>query len=103
MTCNTSGVEAIGFRVLVKADAVQGVTTGGVHLPDDYRAKEAYAQARGVLISKGANCFDEITDAPAIGDRVVFPKFEGTEVLGSDGEVYRLIEDRFIIGKEVSA
>ena len=103
MTCNCSGVQAIGFRVLVKPDAVQQTTVGGVILPDDYRSKEAFAQARGILVSKGANCFDEISDAPEIGDRVVFPKFEGTEVMGEDGDVYRLIEDRFIIGREVSA
>lgn len=103
MTSNNSGVRAIGFRVLIKPDEVQEKTSGGIVLPDEYRSKEGYAQARGVVVSKGANSFDEISDAPEVGDRVVFPKFEGTEVMGGDGKVYRLIEDRFIIGIEEQA
>lgn len=100
MTSNNSGVTAIGFRVLIKPDEIQEKTSGGLVLPDEYRSKEGYAQARGVLVSKGQNSFDEISDAPKLGDRVIFPKYEGTEVMGADGKVYRLIEDRFIIGVE---
>jgi chaperonin GroES len=98
---NNSGVAAIGFRVLVCPDEVEEKTKGGLMLPDEYRSKEAYAQARGVVVSVGANAFDEISDAPSAGTRVIFPKFEGTEVIGADGKIYRLIEDRFIIGVEV--
>lgn len=100
MTSNNSGVTAIGFRVLIKADEIQEKTAGGLHLPDDYRAKEGFAQARGEVVSIGANAFDEISDAPKVGERVIFPKYEGTEVMGADGKIYRLIEDRCIIGVE---
>ena len=89
--------QPIGWRVLIKVDPVKETTAGGVHLPDDYRQKEGFAKSTGTILAMGDHAFEEYRDAPQPGDRVVFPRYEGTEL--EEGDLLRLIEDKYIICK----
>jgi len=100
---NTSGVNAIDLRVIVKPDvAVKKI--GSIHLPDQEVDKLKFAGTKGTLISVGENAFREASSnpsfvRPAPGDRVMFSLYGGTKFKGDDGEEYLLMNDEDIQGR----
>lgn len=82
--------------MLIKLDAVEEKTKGGIYLPEDLRERETLAQASGRLIATGplAFVYDVANGTiPKIGDRVAFPKYSGLKQTGRDGGEYRLLKD----------
>jgi co-chaperonin GroES (HSP10) len=101
---NTSGlVNMLEFRVLILPDAVQNITAGGVHIPEQSKAAEVRAVTRGVVVALSPGAFDyykfENDYAPKIGDRVLFGKHVGLEVEGKDRQKYRIVSDKDVISK----
>lgn len=93
---NNSGINPLEYYVLIKLDAVEEKTKGGIYLPDDLRERETQAQASGCLIAVGplAFIYDVENDTiPRIGQRVAFPKYSGLKQIGKDGAEYRLLKD----------
>ena len=102
---NPSGINPVEYNVLVKPKAVEDKTAGGLYLPDDTKEREQYGQMEGdlVAVSPAAFTFNyegwpDLSPLPKAGDRVVFSKYQATEIKGADGEKYWLMKDKAIAG-----
>lgn len=90
-------IKPIGFSVLIKPDAVEEVSQGGIILNPGKR--EEAVVVKGTLVAKGGGAWsDKPADSyPEVGDRVVYAKYAGTEIEDPEsGEKYRLIVDEDI-------
>jgi chaperonin GroES len=102
---NTSGINPLGYNVLVKPEVVEKKTKGGLYMPDPVVEKEEYARMKGVLVAASPMAFtfgDWPADAdhmkPRVGDRVLFARYNATEITGEDDEKYWLMKDESIAG-----
>ena len=93
-----TGIRPVEYKVLIKPDAVEEKTAGGIYLPHQAQEKEKYAKAEGVIVAVGAIAFTDPDwlDRPKVGDRVLYDKYAGAMVKGADGADYRLINDKEI-------
>jgi chaperonin GroES len=66
-------VRPLGSRVLVRVEQEENVTSSGLYVPDTAREKPQ----RGVVVAVGD---DSDVIKVAAGDRILFPKFTGTEI-----------------------
>lgn len=93
---NTSGIQPVDMRVLVKPDPVEETTKGGIILADTTKEREKYAGTKATLIAAGDNAFkDWGPDArkPKPGDRVHFAQYTGARIKGVDGDEYVILND----------
>jgi len=102
---NSSGFTPVEYNVLVKPKAVEEKTAGGIIIPDSLKEREEFGRIEGdlVAVSPAAFTFNyegwpEGAEVPKVGDRVVFSKYQATEITGTDGEKYWLMKDRSIAG-----
>ena len=100
---NPSGIAPTEFKVLIKPEKIADRTAGGVWKPQDLREKEQAAATQGEIIAISPLAFTYAdwpvtTSPPKVGDRVAFARYAGMTVKGSDGEEYRLVNDRDIAG-----
>lgn len=103
MAENKSGFLPTEFNVVVLPDDVEEKTTGGVFLPDSTKEKESFGRTDGVLVAVSPLAFTyevwpEGARIPAVGDRVMFSKYNATEFKGRDGRKYWLMKDKSIAG-----
>src|SRR3990167_1921552 len=108
MSNNPSGVSPTEFKVLVRPDKVDEKTAGGIWKPQDLREKEQAATTAGEIIAVSPLAFTYAdwpvtTSPPQIGDRVAFARYAGMSIKGTDGEEYRLVNDKDIAGIYVGA
>lgn len=86
--------------MLIKLDAVEEKTKGGIYLPEPAREREEQGGMTGRLIAAGPLAFHYEVDNPTIpqlGARVAFPRYSGIEQEGKDGGKYRLLKDGDLI------
>lgn len=100
---NTSGVEPLDMRVLVKPDPTEKRTAGGIILPDQNVEQKEWAQIKGTLVAVGVNAWSEAKATrgfvpPEPGARILFSKYGGVAIDGDDGEKYRIMNDEDITG-----
>ena len=93
---NESGIQPVEYKVLIKPEVVEGKTAGGLFLPEQTQDKEKMAQVKGVLVAVGGNAFEDWNGKPEIGDTVYYAKYAGYVIKGSDGQEYRLANDKDI-------
>ncbi|MHB8960223.1 MAG: GroES family chaperonin [Candidatus Limnocylindrales bacterium] len=72
-------VQPLGSRVLVRVMVQESVTASGLYVPDT--AKEKPQRGEG-----GAGGADAELIKVAVGDRVLFPKYTGTEIRVADAD-----------------
>ena len=77
-------VQPLGSRVLVRVMPDESITKSGIYLPDTAKDKPQ----RGEVVAIGD---DSGTIKVAVGDRVLFPKFSGTEIR-LDGADHLILE-----------
>ncbi len=77
-------IQPLGSRVLVKVLVEDSTTKSGLFVPDTAKEKPQ----RGEVVAIGD---DTETIKVAVGDRVLYPKYTGTE-FRLDGEDHLLIE-----------
>lgn len=88
-------------RVRVRMVKTEGMTKGGIALPDGYANKEKMACDAGVVIDVGPDAYAEYADKRIVpGAVVLFAKYAGAIVPGS-GETERIINDTDIYGVSV--
>lgn len=103
MSDNTSNINPTGYMVLVKVDAVETKTAGGIFLPQQHIDREQTSCQVGVLVAKGPCAgthldWPEGYEFPSVGARVVTRKFANQyDLKGDDGSEYRLCEDKDIL------
>lgn len=100
---NNSGIRPLEYNVLVLPQEVDEKTKGGVFLPSDAREKEQHGQMEGVIVAMSPLAFnyDKYPPGypmPKVGDRVVFPRYQATEITGRDHGKYWLMKDKAIAG-----
>jgi len=78
-------LQPINGRILVKPIEVEEKTSGGIYLPDT--AKEKLHQGEVIAVAEDA------TEEVAVGDRIIYKEFSGTEVKFDEEEYILLIED----------
>jgi chaperonin GroES len=100
---NKSGINPMEYNCLVKPIAVEVKTKGGLFLAESTVEKEEFGRMEGHLVAASPMAFtfeDWPDDAvgPQIGDRVLFSRYQATEVTGSDGAKYWMLKDKAIMG-----
>ena len=78
-------LQPINGRILVKPIEAEEKTSGGIYLPDT--AKEKLHQGEVIAVAEDA------TEEVAVGDRIIYKEFSGTEVKFDEEEYILLIED----------
>lgn len=116
---NTSGMEPCGNKVLVKPDALEEFTDGGILLPDQVKDRHELSACYGYVVAVGPDCFKHTTSITErlidgawkevekitigysgyfaqAGDRIAFAPHSGASSTGEDGETYWIIHDEDI-------
>jgi len=89
-------IRPLGDRVLVEPVEVKDVTKGGIIIPDS--AKEKPMEGKVIAIGKKRD--DDGKDIPfdvKAGDKVLLPKYGGTEVKIND-KTYQLVREEDLLG-----
>jgi len=96
VTAIATKIRPLGDRVVVKI-VKDEKTAGGIYLPDTAQEKpqtgEILAVGPGKILDNGSRLAVDV----AVGDRILFAKYSGTEVK-LDGETYLLIAEKDILG-----
>jgi chaperonin GroES len=92
-------IQPLGDRIVVKVvEVVEEKTKSGLYVPDT--AKEKPQEADVLAVGPGALTDDgkRLPIDVAVGDKVIFSKYAGTEVK-LDGEEYLVLSSRDILAK----
>lgn len=104
MPKHNCGVSPLEYKVIVLPDAVETTTAGGIILTDAAISDKQTAATRGevVAISPIAFNYDEFPpdSVPVVGSRVLMGRYTGVTFTGADGQDYRIMNDKDIIGLE---
>lgn len=87
-------------RILVKVDAIENRSKGGIILTDETVIKEQNQQVLATVIAIGPAA---VVDHASIeeGSRVMIAKWGGATIPGEGNELYRVINDEDINAYEV--
>ncbi len=85
-------IEPLGTRVLLKPLDQESTTASGLYLPET--AKEKPQQGTIEAIGNA----DEMSSGLQVGDRVLFPKYTGTEVQ-MNGTTYLVMEENELLAR----
>ncbi len=89
-------IQPLGDRVVIKVLEKEEKTKGGIVAPDTAKEKpqegEVVAVGSGRLSDQG----EKIPLEVAVGDRVIYSKYAGTEVK-MDGQEYLILSERDIL------
>lgn len=75
-------------NVMIERDDSKKITKGGLIIPDVAQKEKNI----GVVVSLGDGCQEELK----VGDKVIFPKFAGTEIEHEDKKYLIIDEDELI-------
>jgi chaperonin GroES len=85
-------IEPLGTRILIKPLDQESTTVSGLYLPET--AKEKPQQ--GTVTAIGNT--EQMSTGLLVGDRVLFPKYTGTEVQ-VEGSAYLVMEENEILAR----
>ena len=77
-------IQPLGSRVLIEIVEEEGVTASGLVIPDTAKEK----QQKGLVVAVGD---DEEIITVKVGEKVLFPKYTGTEI-AQNGHEYLIID-----------
>lgn len=102
MRLNTSGINPLGYKLLVLPKEVKEKTAGGLFLPETTVEKDGFQRREGVIVAMSPMAFKfpdwpEGERKPQIGDRVMFARYQADELTGIDGQKYWIMEDKAIM------
>lgn len=87
----------VEFKVVVKQQAVEEKSKGGIILPEDIRKKEQMAETKAIVVAVGGNAFEDWKGViPKVGDTVIVRKYAGYTVTDKDGKEYQVCNDKDI-------
>ncbi|MEM9923282.1 MAG: co-chaperone GroES [Cyanobacteria bacterium P01_D01_bin.50] len=91
-----STVKPLGDRILLKMQAAEDKTTGGIILPDTAKEKPQIGEVVQVGAGKRNDDGSHVPSEVKVGDKVLYSKYAGTELkLGS--EDYILLSEKDIL------
>lgn len=90
-------IQPLADRVIVKPQAAEEKTKGGLYLPDTAKEKPI----EGTIVAVGAGKVTEdgktVQMTVKVGDKVLYGKYSGSEV-SIDGEEYLIMRESDIFG-----
>lgn len=89
-------IRPLGNRVLVEPKEVKEEIKGGIYIPDTAKEKPM----EGTIIAIGKKRDDDGKEIPfdvKVGDKVLLPKYGGTEVKIED-KTYQLVREEDLLG-----
>ena len=95
-----AGIKPVGHILLVLPLEVEKKSAGGIIMATaSQERREEMGQTEATVVALGSTAYSD-QPAPwcAVGDRVVFARYAGTERKGSDDKMYRLINDLDVKG-----
>jgi chaperonin GroES len=92
MAKTKTNIEPLGARVLILPLEGETQTPGGILLPET--AKEKPQQ--GIIEAVGSD--EEMNTDLKVGDRVLFPKYTGTEIK-FEGQTYLLMNEEDVLAR----
>ncbi len=96
LALNASTLKPLGDRVLVKVEAQEEKTAGGILLPDTAKEKPQVGEVSAVGPGKRNDEGNVIALEVQVGNKVLYSKYAGTEIkLGGDD--YVLLTERDIL------
>lgn len=96
ITLNVSAVKPLGDRVFIKVSESEEKTAGGILLPDTVKEKPQVGEIVAVGPGKRNDDGTRQTIDIAVGDRVLYSKYAGTDIkLGA--EEYVLLAEKDIL------
>ena len=90
-------IRPLNDRLLVKRLEEEEKTAGGIIIPDSAKEKPAEGEVVAVGAGKLNDNGDRVAPQVAVGDRVLFSKYGGTDVK-LDGEDYLIMREDDILG-----
>ena len=90
-------IRPLNDRILVKRLEGEEKTAGGIIIPDSAKEKPAEGEVVAVGPGKLNDSGDRVAMDVAVGDRVLFSKYGGTEVK-LDGEDFLIMREDDILG-----
>ena len=84
-------LQPLGYKVLIKQEEIQEMTTGGIVIPDEVRDRMQKAWKRGTIVAKGPDVAYGLQNTP-IGAKVWYKKYAGDELWVGNNE-----DDRFLV------
>lgn len=89
-------VVPLGANVIVKRLASEHVTAGGIALPDNAQAKPQQGKVLSVGDGHLLPCGTRVQHQVSEGDRVIFDRYAGTEVIVNGVELLILPENEIL-------
>ncbi len=89
---DSSNFQPLHDLVMLAPVQAEETTAGGIVIPDS--AKESSWE--GIVVAKAADATDEV----AIGDRVIYKEYSGTEII-IEGKKYRMVSSADLMAKYV--
>lgn len=74
-------IKPIGFSIVVKPDDVEETSKGGIILNPDKREQQIITEGVVLAIAEGAWSDKPEGSYPKVGDRVVFAKHAGSDII----------------------
>jgi chaperonin GroES len=108
-----AGIKPFEYKVMVLPNQVEEKSKGGIILPDTVKSQMQVAVCKGKVVAVSPFAFtyfdrdmtdyegviDKYPETPKVGDMVLIGKYVGSEILGEDGQKYRILNDKDIIAK----
>ena len=99
---NASGINPLGYKIIVLPKEVETKTKGGLFLPETKVEKEGFQRREGIIVAMSPMAFhnpDWPADAPKpqVGDRVMFARYQADEITGRDGATYWIMQDQSVM------
>lgn len=97
---NDSLLSPMEYNVVIRMDATEMKTPGGIILPESKKDRDELATDEGTMVAVSPHAFNyaEWGDhaPPQVGDRVLFAQYSGR--LWKRGEItYRILKDKDIV------
>lgn len=89
-------IKPLGDRVVIKVLASEEKTQSGIVLPDTAKEKPQEGEVVAVGPGRTTNDGQKIPMEVAVGDRVIYSKFAGTEIK-LEGEEYLILNEYDIL------
>ena len=90
-------IRPLNDRILVKRLEEEAKTAGGIIIPDSAKEKPAEGEIVAVGPGKMNDAGERVAMDVAVGDRVLFSKYGGTDVK-LDGDDYLIMREDDILG-----
>ena len=89
-------LKPLGDRVIIRVLEKEEKTKSGIFLPDTAKEKPQEGEVVAVGIGKVYESGQRVAPEVAVGDRVIFAKYAGSEVK-LNGETYLILSERDVL------